>query len=264
MRIGRNFIAIAAIALTATVTSCSSVEPNTEGVLQENYGRNGRKDFSIVTGRVTTWYPGTQLYLVPMYEEKGDPQKFGLDAKDAGHFEVDPIYSYKAINGHGIDIIINYKHLGPDDKAFFDQIEQRILNQLVINAYKEEVGYWTTDSLMNNRVAFEKKVETRVSKDFESKHFTLLNLTSGLIPPESMTKAIEKRNNAIMETEAVRNQIDQSKMLLEKARIDAQTNEVISSGLTDKVLAEKWIDAIRNTDNKVIITDGKTPVFIHQ
>ena len=53
-------------------------------------------------------------------------------------------------------------------------------------------------------------------------------------------------------------------MLLEKARIDAETNRVQSTGLTKEVLQQQWIEAIRNTSNKVIITDGKTPIIIGQ
>jgi hypothetical protein len=37
-----------------------------------------------------------------------------------------------------------------------------------------------------------------------------------------------------------------------------------SSGLTKEVLQQQYIEAIRNTKNKVIITDGKTPIMISQ
>ena len=53
-------------------------------------------------------------------------------------------------------------------------------------------------------------------------------------------------------------------MRLEKAKIEAETDKVKSSGLTKEILQDKWIDAIRNTQNKVIVTDGKTPVIIQQ
>ena len=44
--------------------------------------------------------------------------------------------------------------------------------------------------------------------------------------------------------------------------IDAEANRVRAEGLDNKILQEKWIEAIRNTNNKVIITDGKTPVIL--
>jgi len=90
----------------------------------------------------------------------------------------------------------------------------------------------------------------------------LNNLTSGLKPPASMAKAIELRNNAIQQAEQVKNELQVSKMNLEKAKIDAEANRVRAEGLDNKILQEKWIEAIRNTNNKVIITDGKTPVIL--
>jgi hypothetical protein len=35
-----------------------------------------------------------------------------------------------------------------------------------------------------------------------------------------------------------------------------------TTGLTKEVLALQWIDAIKNSKNKVIITDGKTPIML--
>ena len=59
------------LALAVLLTACSRVEPNQAGVLMENYGRNGKADFSIVTGRVWTIAPGTELYQVPLWEQRG-------------------------------------------------------------------------------------------------------------------------------------------------------------------------------------------------
>mgnify|MGYP003095896359 FL=1 len=53
-------------------------------------------------------------------------------------------------------------------------------------------------------------------------------------------------------------------MLLEKAKIDAETNRVQSSGLTKEILLEKYIEMLQTTSNKVIITDGKTPIMLGQ
>jgi hypothetical protein len=61
----------------------------------------------------------------------------------------------------------------------------------------------------------------------------------------------------------MKNELELAKMRLEKAKIEAETDRVKSSGLTKEVLHEKWIEAIRNTNNKVIITDGKSPVIVN-
>ncbi|WP_185284949.1 SPFH domain-containing protein [Elizabethkingia anophelis] len=255
---------LVAIATTALVlTSCSRVEPNYEGVLMSNYGREGKSDFQVVTGKQWTMWPGTELYQVPMFETSGDPSAVTISAKDAGVFSVDPSYQYQPIRGKGVDIVFNYKHLGINKpEVMMDNVENAILNKLVTNAYREEARNYTTDSLMNNLNSFEKQVELRLKAEFQNKYFQLNNLTSGLKPPVSMAEAIEQRNNAIQQAEQVKNELQVSRMNLEKAKIDAEANRVRAEGLDSKILQEKWIEAIRNTENKVIITDGKTPVIL--
>lgn len=254
------------IAIALTIASCSSVEPNYEGVLMENYGRNGISDFKSVKGKQWTGSPGTKLYQVPMFETGGDPERITINAKDAGEFTVDPSYQYVPIRGKGVDIVFNYKHLGVDEpEVMFEQLEQTILNKLVVNAYREEARNYTTDSLMNNLNTYEKLVEGRLIKEFEGKFMKLENLTSGLKPPASMAKAIEDRNNAIQKANQIENEVKVAKMELEKARIEQQTNEIKSKGLTKEILTERWINAVRySPSSKLIITDGKTPIILGQ
>lgn len=45
-------------------TSCERVAPNYAGVLMENYGKQGKEDFKIVSGKVSTWELGTELFQV--------------------------------------------------------------------------------------------------------------------------------------------------------------------------------------------------------
>ena len=67
-----------------------------------------------------------------------------------------------------------------------------------------------------------------------------------------------------MQAERVKNELNVAKMELEKAKIEAEANRVKSQGLDNRILQEQWIEAIRNTNNKVIITDGKTPIMLTQ
>lgn len=227
-----------------------------------NYGRNGMSDFKLVTGKVSTIAPGTELYEVPMYEQKADPKELGVTAKDGGYFSIDPTYSYEAMRGKGVEIIFNYKHVGAGDK-FMDNVEENILNPLVLNAYREEARNYSTDSLMNNLNLFENNVQARLTVEFGNKYFKLNTLTSGLKPPKEMIDAIIARNNVKIKTEQVQQELEMSRMNLEKARIDAERDQVKSVGLTDKILMSQWIEAIRNSTNtKIIITDGKTIPFV--
>jgi len=245
-----------------TLVSCSRVEPNYEGVLMENYGRNGKSDFHVVSGKQWTISPGTQLYQVPMFEQSADAEAVTISAMDAGQFTVDPAYQYQPLRGKGIDIVFNYKHLGIDEpEVMLNNVEANILNRIVVNAYREEARNYTTDSLMTNLNKFELQVQNRLKIEFAKKFFEFKDVTSGLTPPESMKKAIETRNNAIQEANTVENELRVSKMKLEKAKIDAEANKIRTVGLTKEVLTKQYIEMLRDTKNKVIITDGKTPMI---
>jgi len=78
-------IAVAFLALT----SCNRPEPNYEGVLMTDYGRNGIESFKVVTGAQGILGPGSELYQVPMFEQKSDVEAVSVSAKDAGIFTVD-------------------------------------------------------------------------------------------------------------------------------------------------------------------------------
>lgn len=248
------------------LSSCgmNRVEPNYEGVLMQNYGRNGKTDFKAVSGAQGILGPGSELYQVPMFEQKADPAEVSVTAKDAGYFSVDPTYSYQPLRGKGIEIVFNYKHIGISETDFMDKLEANILNPIVLNAYREQARNYSTDSLMNNLNGFESSVESRLQREFEAKGFSITTLSSGLKPPQSMIDAVERRNNAIQQAEQVRNELVVAQMNLEKAKIDAEANRVRTTGLSNANLQEQYIEMLRTTSNKVIITDGKTPVMLSQ
>jgi regulator of protease activity HflC (stomatin/prohibitin superfamily) len=230
------------VATSVLLTSCGSnrVEPNNEGVLMENYGRGGQADFKAVTGAQGILGPGTELYQVPMWEQKADPDAVGITAKDGGSFTVDPTYSYQPIRGKGTDIVFNYRHVGLD-KDIMQSLEVQILNPLVLDTYREQARNYTTDYLLRNMGSFEKEVEQSLKGKMESKFFTLTNLTSGLKPPTSMVEAIERTNNAVQQAEQVKNELAVAEMLQKKASIDAETNRIKSAGLTKEVLQQQWM-----------------------
>ncbi len=255
------FFAMAVTVLTA----CNRVAPNYEGVLMQNYGENGRSDYSSVTGNQGVLGFGSELFQVPMYEQTSDVDSVDVRSKDGGVFTIDPKYTYQAIRGNGVDIIFNYKHVGATgDEAMMDNIELKVLSPLALSAYRDIARFYTTDSMMFNMGEYEQQVQDTLTKLFASKFFTLNSLTSGLKPPKSTIKAIEDRNNAKIRAEQVQNEKQIALMELEKSRIEQQTNQIKSQGLTREILQERYIDAIRWSNNRIIITDGKTPIMIKE
>ena len=162
----------------ASLVGCNRPEPNYEGVLMTEYGRNGINSFKIVTGAQGMLSPGSELYQVPMWEQAGDPDVVEITAKDAGVFTVDPSYTYTPIRGKGAEIVFNYKNYRiQDPETFFDNVEANVLNKRVTDAYREEARNYTTDSLMNNLGKFELSVQSRLKEEFKTKFFDLTTLT---------------------------------------------------------------------------------------
>lgn len=105
-----KFLFLALLGLSL-LNSCMRPEPNYEGILMTEYGRNGIESFKPVTGAQWVAWFGRELYEVPMWEQSGDPAVVEITAKDAGVFTVDPLYTYTPIRGKGREIVFNYKKL---------------------------------------------------------------------------------------------------------------------------------------------------------
>jgi hypothetical protein len=86
-------------------SSCERVAPNYEGVLMKNFGKNGKSDFTLQKGRVITIAPGTELFQVPLWEQRGvfknedsTDRVLHLKSADNTEFTSRPMYSFKAID----------------------------------------------------------------------------------------------------------------------------------------------------------------------
>lgn len=60
-----KFFTIAIIAMVF-LSSCERVAPNYAGVLMENYGKQGKEDFKVVSGKVSTWEWGDGIIPSPI------------------------------------------------------------------------------------------------------------------------------------------------------------------------------------------------------
>lgn len=94
----------------ASIAACSRVEPNQAGVLMENYGRNGKSDFTIVSGVIWTIAPGTELYQVPLWEQRGKfEEAVTLKASDNTDFAATPVYTFRVMKDRAVDVVFDNK-----------------------------------------------------------------------------------------------------------------------------------------------------------
>lgn len=248
------------VALAAAMfTSCERVAPNYAGVLMENFGKAGKEDFSIVSGRVNVAAPGTELFQVPLFDQRGEfASPVTLKAADNTEFSARPTYSYKVIKSRAIDIVFDNKHI---DKAetengkdgFMQSLEDNILEPRIFDLIKEESRKHKTDSLMadGGSLLFEKKLEDIVEKEFEKRGLQLLSFSAQLEFSSKVREKIDSRNEVNTNISVLDQQIEEQKKRNELEALKTEQALIKSRGLTKEILYQQFIDK----------WDGKTPIY---
>lgn len=233
--------------------ACERVEPNYAGVLMENYGKSGKEDFSVVSGRVWMIQPGTELYQVPLFEQRGEfKSPVRLKAADNTEFSARPTYSYRVAKDRAVDVVFDNKHIGYGDD-FLTSVEDNVLEPRIYDLIKEESRKHKTDSLMadGGSLAFERKLEEIISQEFKKRGFTLITFSAQLEFSNKVREKIDSRNEVNTNISVLDQQILEQKKRNELEELRTQQALIISRGLTKEVLYAKFIDK----------WDGKTPLY---
>lgn len=239
--------------LLTGVSGCSRVEPNKAGVLMENYGRNGKNDFSIVSGIVWTVIPGTELYLVPLWEQRGKFEKdVTLKAADNTEFSASPMYSFRVIKDRAVDVVFDNKQLDIGN-SFIASLQDNILEPKIYDLMKEESRRFSTESLMasGGSLTFEERVQKLVGEEFKKRGLELMTFSSQLEFSDAVKGRIDKRNEVSTNLSVLDQQIEEEKKRLELAKLEAATNKARGEGLTKEILTQQFIQK----------WDGKTPIY---
>ncbi|ROS92295.1 hypothetical protein EEL36_08710 [Muribaculaceae bacterium Isolate-043 (Harlan)] len=239
--------------------SCERVAPNYAGVLMENYGKEGKSDFKVVSGKVSTWEWGTELFQVPLFDQRGEfAEPVTLKAADNTEFKAKPTYSYKVIKERAIDVVFDNKHI---DKAetesgkdgFMQSLEDNILEPRIYDLIKEESRKHTTDSLMANggSLTFEKRLEQIVESEFEKRGLRLLTFSAQLEFSAKVRDKIDSRNEVNTNITVLDQQIAEQKKRNELEQLKTEQALIRSRGLTKEILQQQFIDK----------WDGKSPIY---
>ena len=241
----KNF-KILMIALLAVVafSSCERVAPNFVGVLMEDWGKNGKSDFTIVQGRVSTVAPGTELFQVPLFDQRGQwDEPMHLKAADNTEFTAKPTYSYKVIRERAIDIVFDNKHIGSGE-GFMRSLEDNILEPRIRDLIKEESRKYKTDSLMadGGSLMFEKAIEKIVEEEFEKRGLQLISFSSQLEFSQKVKDKIDSRNEVNTNLSVLDQQIAEQKKRNELEELKTQQAIIKSRGLTKEILQQQFIE----------------------
>lgn len=246
-----SILALLAMSLSACGTR---VEPNYAGVLMENYGKDGKADFSLQKGYVSDWELGSQLYQVPLWEQRADFENrvLNLKAADNTAFTSKPVYSYKVIEKRAIDVVFDNKQLG-NGADFMRSLENNILETKVYDIMKEASRKYTTDELMANggSLKFEQSVQDIVKSEFEARGLELITFSAQLNFSEKVTAKIDSRNEVNTNITVLDQKIQEQKKQNELEELVKQQNIIRSQGITPQLLQQAFIDK----------WDGKTPLY---
>lgn len=246
------------VALAMMLVSCDRVAPNYIGVLMENYGKDGKSDFSLVKGRVNTAAAGTELFQVPLWEQRASFEAdMTLKAADNTEFKSHPSYSYTVIEQRAVDVVFQNKQLGSGE-TFMKQLEDNILEMKIRDITKEESRKYNTDSLMvaGGSLRFEKDVEEKVRVAFEEKGLKLESFSAQLEFTDKVRDKIDKRNEVNTNLTVLDQQIMEQKKKNELATLQAQEKQILSTGLTPQILQHEFYEAWKETKQPIY---GATP-----
>lgn len=231
------------------MTSCSRVAPNYYGVLMENYGKNGKSDYTKQQGRVGTMSPGTELFQVPAWEQRGDfTEKDGSDrtlnvkAADNTAFTSKPLYSYKVIENRVVDVVFQNSRLGSGDD-FMRALQDNVLEPRIYDIIKEASRSYTTDALMSNggSLKFEQYVQEIVRKEFEKSGLELISFSLNLDFSQKVKAKIDSRNEVNTNISVLEQEILEQRKRNELEALKTEQAIIRSKGLTDEILQERAI-----------------------
>ena len=231
------------------LTSCERVAPNYYGVLMENYGKNGKDDYSKQQGRVSTMSPGTELCQVPAWEqrgvftdEEGNDRVLQIKAADNTAFTSKPLYSYKVIQAKVVDVVFQNARLGSGDD-FMIALQDNVLEPRIYDIIKEASRSYTTDALMANggSLKFEKYVQDIVTKEFEKSGLTLISFSLNLDFSTKVKAKIDSRNEVNTNISVLDQQIAEQRKRNELEQLKTEQAIIRSRGLTNEILQERTI-----------------------
>jgi hypothetical protein len=232
------------------LTSCERVAPNYYGVLMENYGKNGKDDYSKQQGRVSTLSAGTELFQVPAWEQRGvftddqgEERTLSIKAADNTAFSSKPLYSYKVIPAKVVDVVFQNARLGSGDD-FMKALQDNVLEPRIYDIIKEASRAYTTDSLMANggSLKFEQYVQAIVKKEFEKSGLELISFSLNLDFSKKVKAKIDSRNEVNTNISVLDQQIAEQRKRNELEALKTEQNKIRSAGITPQLLQEKAIN----------------------
>lgn len=170
-----------------------------------------------------------------------------------------------------VDIAVRYS-IAPDKVSEIytiykteDALFQRLISQDISSVVKDSAQSFTVDTLIADRTAYSKAITDNLKTRWEKQGIIVDTVALQTVrPPQSILDRINA--SQVAQQGLVQAQAD-TKVKEEQARqrvIEAQgiadANRVTNESLTDKILQNKYIDALANAKGLVVTPNGSTPM----
>ena len=148
------------------------------------------------------------------------------------------------------------------ESAFF----QRLISQDISTVVKDTSGAYTIDRLLAERSKFSKDIEDNLKKRWSGKGIVVESVALQTIRPpltitDRITKSQEAQQQLVQTQAATKVKEEEAKQKRIEAQGTADANRILNNSLTDKILQEKYIDALKNGKNLIVVPEGSTPMI---
>ncbi len=176
-----------------------------------------------------------------------------------------------------MDITIRYRMKKDQAQEIFTQLGNTddILEKLVRPTAREEIRtagsqYDVTTIYSENRSDFRQTVFELVQDDFQEYGFVLEKVQiRNIMLPKEVEAAVQRKEQVTQEIGAKRKEIEKEKLEKQRKIVEAEgtakQNEILDRSLTEEVLVNRYIKALRSGDVKIAyipIGESGTPQFV--
>ena len=171
-----------------------------------------------------------------------------------------------------VDIQVNYS-LKPDaakDLYINYGTQQSMTEKYISNdlrsVTREVSGQFSTITMLTDRSKFTEAVQKKLSSKWHNIGLTVEQVSvQDVRYPRSITDAYAAAQAAEVNKQKAKNEQETARVQAEtkkiKAKGDADANAILNNSLTDNVLKQKYIDALKGADNLTVVPNGSVPMI---
>jgi regulator of protease activity HflC (stomatin/prohibitin superfamily) len=209
------------------------------------------------------------------FDIKGQQALFKLDGKatQPGEDVDGPTITVTGTDKVPVDVDIAIRYSLESDKVdeiyteykTEDALFQRLISQDIKTVVKDSANGMNVDSLISDRATYSKKIEENLKARWAGKGVIVDSVALQTVrPPQSILDRINASQAA--QQQLVQAQADtkvkeeQARQRVIEAKGIADANNTLNGSLTENVLKDKYIEALKNAKSLVVVPNGSTPM----